>query len=340
MLTVDVIADHVRRLHMGRARDIAAYWLEEPASRSELAQQLSSRLASLPILVATVPKGAFDDPNGVIDDLSRLIEDNSGWFTEVNRNSIIRDEKFSFVLLSKRPLGVPQISSPVTLPDWFPLWPGKLLLVRIQSITESIDISIGSSEVPISEVNSSMHALEGALGFRLLQVFRRAPALSARLRARLQASKVSGDVATLVANSQAALAKLAPGDFRPGGGINSTYIVSQLFRLWWESSHNELHALSADLAQALDIHANSNCPAQFCLASMLTRTVKPKLSETPPGVTFSRNALVSLAHSIQFTNAAHHGGDYPNFPAVLTISYAQDLARSCRSAADCLSSLT
>ncbi len=340
MLSADVIAEHLRRLHLERSQDIAAYWLEEATSRSELASQLSQRLADLPIVVASVPKGAFDDPNGIIDDLSKLVDENHSWFTEENRKLIIDTQKFSLVLLSKRPLGLPQISSPVTLPDWFPMWPSRLLTVKIRSVTDSIDISIGSSEIPVPAINASMHALENALGRRLLSVHQRSSGSHAKLRARLQASKASGDIAALASASQGLIAKTEPGDFRPGGAVTSTYLVSHLFRLWWESSHSALHALSSDLAEALDINGKTACPAQFSLASLLTRTVKPKLSETPPGVTFSRNMVVSIAHSIQLTNAAHHGGDYPNFPALLTISYAQDLARSCRSAADALSSLT
>jgi len=41
-----------------------------------------------------------------------------------------------------------------------------------------------------------------------------------------------------------------------------------------------------------------------------------------------------LSHAIQFTNAVHHAGDYPNFPALLTIAWARDIARSCKAAAD------
>lgn len=339
MLSTQVIAEHLRRLHLERTQDIAAYWLEEATSRSELASQLSQRLVDLAILVVTVPKGAFDDPNGIIDDLSKVIEDNFGWFTEENRKLVIGTQKLSLVLLSKRPLGLPQISSPVTLPDWFPLWPSRLLTVKIQSITDSIDISIGSSSVPIPAINASMHALESELGRRLLTVHQRAPGLQSKLRGRLQASKASGDIAALASASQSLIAKTDPEDFRPGGAVTSTYVVSHLFRLWWESSQNDLHSLSSDLAEALEVNAPANCPAQFSLASLLTRTVKPKLADTPSGVTFSRNLVVSVAHSIQFTNAAHHGGDYPNFPALLTISYAHDLARSCRSAAEALSRL-
>ena len=296
-------------------------------------------MAGLPILTAAVQKGSFDDPNGIIDDLAKLISDHSEWFGDGNRVAIIKEEKFSLVLVSKRALGVPQISSPVTLPDWFPLWPSRLLTIKIQSITDLVDISVGSPDVPVGHLNESLYLLEVALCARFLSVFQRTPAVSAKLLVRGGGSKGPADLMGMVAQSEAGRGSGAPKDFRPGGGATSPYFVSYLFRQWWECSHKGIHALAVDISDALGIHSGSKIEAQYSLASLLTRTVKPKLSDTPPGVTFARNALVSLSHSIQFTNAAHHGGDYPNFPAVLTITYAQDLARSCRCAADALALL-
>ncbi|QPF76185.1 hypothetical protein G8A07_26835 [Roseateles sp. DAIF2] len=339
MMNVQVIADYLRNLHVQRDVAVAAYWLEEAASRSELVSQLSALLSDLPVLIAAVPKGAFDDPNGIIDDLAKTISDNAEWFGEEKRTAITRDEKFSLVLVSKRALDVPQLSSPVTLPDWFPQWPGELLTVTIKSVTDAIDISFASADIPVASINASLHALESALCARLDSVLRRAPTAAASLRARLGGSKGPVDLIQLISQSEEKRRSVAPADFRPGGSASGEYLVSRLFSQWWECSHKDLHRLAVDIAEALDIHTGSKVEAQHSLASLLTRTVRPKLAETPPGVTLARNAIVSLAHAIQFTNAVHHAGDYPNFPAALTISYAKDLSRSCKRAADALSTL-
>jgi hypothetical protein len=339
MLNTQVIADYVKSLHQSRNAEIGAYWLEETSSRAELVSQLGVALDGLPILTVAVPKGAFDDPNGIPDDLAQVIEAQLAWFSEKNRAAIINEQKFSMVLISKRPLGLPQIGSPVTLPEWFPLWPNKLLMVTIQSITDSVDISVGSSDVPIAQMNASLHALEAAISARLLSVFQRTPAASAKLCARFGGSKGPANLIAMVATSDTGRNQGAPEEFRPGGAATSAFLVSHLFRQWWDSSHGKLHDLSIDIANALDVHTSSRIQAQYSLASLLTRSKNPPLATTPAGVIFARNALISLSHSIQFTNAAYHCGDYPNFPALLTISYAKDLARSCRSAADALSSL-
>lgn len=334
MLSTRTLSDYIRRLHTERAAGIAAYWLEETGSRSELAHALSQDLSDLAVMPATVKGGDFDDANGIIDDLARTIEANRSWFTEQMRNAVIRDQKFSLALISKAPLGVPQLSSPVALPDWFPAWPDRLITVNITSIAHSIDLSLASPDIPITLINSALFNLERSLCERLDAVRSTDAGKLAPLFARAGGSKGAPDSEKLLSRAMEETIARSPEDFRPGGGADSPHMVSMLFRLWWECSPGNLHDLAKLLAEALDIVDDTTVQAQYSLGSLLTRTTRPLPSKTPPGVMFARNALVSLSHAIQFTNATHHASDYPNFPAMLTIAYARDIARSCKAAAD------
>lgn len=334
MLSNRTLSDYIRRLHTDRSEGIAAYWLEETGSRSELARALSHDLSDLAVMPAVVKGGDFDDANGIIDDLARTMEANRSWFTEQMRSAVIRDQKFSLALISKAPLGVPQLSSPVALPDWFPAWPERLITVKITSIAHSIDLSLASPDVPIALINSALLDLERALCERLDTVRASDPSKLERLFQRAGGSGGGLDPSKLITKAKTEASACSPDDFRPGGGADSPHVVSMLFRLWWDCSPGSLHDLAKMLAEALDIADNTAVHAQHSLGSLLTRTTRPPPSKTPPGVMFARNALVSLSHAIQFTNAAHHAGDYPNFPAMLTIAYARDIARSCKAAAD------
>lgn len=334
MLSARTLSDYIRRLHMERADGIAAYWLEETGSRSELARALSQDLSDLAVMPAIVKGGDFDDANGIIDDLARTIEGNRSWFTDQMRQAVIRDQKFSLALISKAPLGVPQLSSPVALPDWFPAWPERLITVNITSIAHSIDLSLASPDVPMSLINGALLDLERALCDRLDAVRISDPGRLTGLFARAGGGGGTLDHSKLIPKARAEASARSPDDFRPGGGADSPHIVSMLFRLWWDCSPGNLHDLAKLLAEALNVAHETTLQAQYSLGSLLTRTTRPPPSKTPPGVMFARNALVSLSHAIQFTNAAHHAGDYPNFPAMLTITYARDIARSCKAAAD------
>jgi len=334
MLSPHTLSDYIGRLHRERPEGVAAYWVEETGSRTELARSLGQHLAELAVMPAIVRGGDFDDANGVIDDLARTIEGNQSWFTAQMRQAIIRDQKFSLVLISKAPLGVPQLSSPVALPDWFPAWPERLITVNISSITHSIDLSLASPDVPISLINSSLLDLERALCNRLQAVLASDSKKLAGLLVRIGGSGSAPSPENLLTKACSEAAACSPDEFRPGGSADSPHLVSILFRLWWGCSPGNLHELSKSLAEALDIACSTSIEPQYSLGSLLTRSTRPPPSKTPPGVTFARNVLVSLSHAIQFTNAAHHAGDYPNFPALLTIAYARDIARSCRAAAD------
>jgi hypothetical protein len=336
MLSTDTICDYIRRLHTERAAGIAAYWLEETDSRGDLSRALSQNLSDLAVMPAIVRRGNFDDANGVIDDLARTIEASRPWFSEQMRKVVIRDQKFSLALISKAPLGVPQLSSPVSLPDWFPAWPEQLITVKIISIAHSIDLSLASTDVPVALINSALLNLERSLCKRLDAVQSTNAAKLTALLVRAGGSGGAPDPTKFLSMARAAATASSPEDFRPGGGTESPHIVSMLFRLWWDCSPGKLHDLAKSLAEALDLANNTAIEAQYALGTLLTRTNRPPPSKTPPGVLFARNALVSLSHAIQFTNAVHHAGDYPNFPATLVIEYARDIARSCNSAADAI----
>lgn len=334
MLSTRTLSDYIRRLHTERSDGIAAYWVEENGSRNECARALSHDLSNIAVMPAIVRGGDFDDANGIIDDLARTIECNRAWFTEQMRSAVIRDQKFSLALISKAPLGVPQLSSPVTLPDWFPAWPERLITVNIRSISHSIDLSLASPDVPIAMINSALLDLERAVCARLNVVLSSDPEKLTQLFKRAGGSGGALDPVKLITKAKSAAETHSPDDFRPGGSAGSPHMVSMLFRLWWSCALDNLHELAKLLAEALDITDDANIQAQYSLGSLLTRTNKPLPSQTPPGVMFARNVLVSLSHAIQFTNAAHHAGDYPNFPAMLTIAYARDIAQSCKGAAD------
>ena len=137
MLNPSTIAELLRTSHRQQNEDIEAFWVESQGSRQGLVSELQALTNDLPILITTVGRNRFIDPDGIIDDLSLTILDNKDWFTPERRRLVIRDQKFCVVLVSKRSLGVPQLSSPVSLPDWFPVWPSRLLTANITSIYSS-----------------------------------------------------------------------------------------------------------------------------------------------------------------------------------------------------------
>lgn len=339
MLNPETIADSLIRFHQEQTEDIEAFWIESSTSRNELVSALDSLTEDLPILVATVAKGRFTDPDGVVDDLNVTILENEKWFTPLRRELIVRDEKFSIVLVSKRPLGVPQLSSPVELPDWFPLWPSRLLTANIKSASASITLSLASQDISEIAINTAMYELERALSTRLESVMQASAAAVNGLQVAIANHKdAPSSVAGLLASSKAAVQLRTGGEFRPGGGVGSDFIVSQLARLWRDCPPKDRESLATFAAQALGLDGSTVIDLQFSLMSLLTRG-RENLAETPTGITFCRNLMGIVSDAVQFINARHHADEFPEFPAILTVGFATELAISCRKAAHSIAGL-
>lgn len=339
MLSPTTIAGSLQEFHRQQDEDIEAFWIESSGSRQQLATDLQALVAGRPILVTTVGRDRFIDPNGITDDLSLTIQENEAWFTRERREWVIRDQKFSIVLVSKRPLGVPQISSPVSLPDWFPLWPGRLLTANITSIFSSITLSLASHEIPEAAINNALFALEQSLCNRLETVFGSAPSASLQLMT-VVASNTSApaSLVELITTSKQGSQSRTGDEFRPGGAIDSGFIVSHLARIWRDSPPKDRQKLAEYAAEALGLSDESAIDIQFSLTALLTRG-KEKFPTVPAHVTFSRNLMVTISDVVQFVNGIHHADEFPQFPAVLTITFATELASSCRKAARTIAEL-
>lgn len=339
MLSPPTITDSLIRFHQQQTEDIEAFWVESSGSRQQLVPELQALTEGRPILVTTVGSGRFADPDGIVDDLSLTIQENEAWFTPARRELIIRDQKFSIVLVSKRPLGVPQLSSPVSLPDWFPLWPSRLLTANIKSVFSSITLSLASSDIPEAAINNALFMLEHATSNRLAAVLQSTPTAANQLMAAIANSpSAPASIAGLVASSKAGCQLRTGDEFRPGGAGDSDFIVSQLARVWRDCPPKDRQKLATHAADALGLSDASAIDTQFSLMSLLTRG-KEKLPTTPARITFCRNLLGTVSDVVQFINGRHHADEFPQFPAVLTITFATELANSCRRAARTISQL-
>lgn len=339
MLSPSTIADSLLRFHRQQTDDIEAFWIESVGSRQQLATEIQALVEGLPILVTIVPRNRFDDPDGIVDDLSLTIQENETWFTPARREQIIRYQKFTIVLVSKRPLGVPQLSSPVSLPDWFPLWPGRLLMTNVKSAIPSITLSLASSDIPEAAINNAFFALEQSLCNRLDTVLQSTPSAADRLMTTV-ASNVSApaNIIGLVASSKLGLQSRSGDEFRPGAAVGSGFIVSQLARVWRDCPPKDRQQLASHAAEALGLSGSEAIAVQLSLTTLLTRG-KEKFSEVPAHVVFSRNLMVTVSDVVQFINGIHHADEFPQFPAVLTINFAKELASLCRNAAQTLGQL-
>jgi hypothetical protein len=331
MLSTDTIAESLLQLHLQQVEKIEVFWIEVTSSRQQLIQDLTERLGRHPIMVAQVARDRFQDPNGVCDDLNLTIQENQHWCTQEARELVAAHQRFSLVLVSKRPLTIPQLSSPVALPDWFPQWPGEILIANVQSVFPKITLSLASPDIPQDAINSALFELEQAICHRLQAVVQLTPNAADALMREIGTGKAPTTVANLIASSERDRQSRSGIEFRPGGSVESGFIVSHLARVWRDCTPKNRYDLSSHAAAAMGLSAASGVDAQYSLSALLSRG-KENFTKTPAHITFSRNLLVTLSDVVQFVNGIHHADEFPQFPAVLTITFAKNLAASCRAA--------
>jgi hypothetical protein len=340
MLSSDTIAASLINFHHQQTEKIEVFWIESTSSRQQMLEELAKRFTELPILVARVNRDRFNDPNGVSDDLNLTIIENKDWFTAKVREQVINCQKFSLVLISKSPLSIPQSSSPVTLPDWFPQWPCEILTAEVKSVFAAITLSLGSPDIPHLAINSAFFKLEQALCSRLNMIAQLDPSAANAMMATINAAGggVPPSITDLVARSSQGIRVRSSSEFRPGGSKNSDFIVSQFARVWRDCCPTNRQTLATDVSVALGLNSTSGVYPQYSLMALLTRG-KESFSTTPSHITFSRNLLVTISDVVQFVNGIHHTDEFPQFPAMLTITFAKDLAISCDVASLTLSQL-
>ena len=325
MIPVVKLCEFLREQFKEASDGIVAYWLQTPTSRSALCEEILGATTDVPVLPVAVDGGEFLDPDGVMDALSQVLIRQKNWFTGVRREQIARERRLIIVLVSYRSLGL-QISSPVTLPEWFPAWPGHNLMCKIHDLGSEVNSLISDPDLPIPTLRSALWSLERALRDRIGMQHEKDSRACDSLWARIKSEKLSESIDSLLADSKRAESEISdPKMFRPGASDNR-FVVSRLFRLWLKASPDELHKIATSLANALGLDDTASVPREFSFAALLARPPSPKLSDTSNSVVLCRSAVTSMAHAMQLSTAAAHAADYPRFPYVL-ISEMREISR-------------
>lgn len=320
-ITPNVLADAIRRRLASAPCDVSAYWMHVAGDRDAYARALEEELAAEPIVVVVVRDARFTNPNALLSDFVELLAQSKDLCVRRLRDGC---RKCAFVLLSRTELTIPQISSPVELPPWFPVGGGTTLEMRIEDLSWTADASLAVAEVRVGALCEALFDLEETLLRRIAGILerdhRRTNALLEIVR-RDSTETLSGILATAV-NHQAGVT--TPEAFRPSLRDGRSF-VARLWSVVQERTAEQLKSPSKGLADALDLPEELSGPWHESLVSVMRR---PSGGEVPPRLRFARNLLVSIAEACQLITAAAHADAYGHYPVVLLRSCSFDLVRS------------
>lgn len=298
-----------------------AYWYRVVGDRHAYAAELGAELASDPVVVLQVRDVRFDNPNALLDDLIALVERNRQACVGTIRQG--STDRCAVVLLARTELNLPHVSSPVQLPDWFPVSGGTVVSTRIVDVTWVATAPLNCSEACVPELSAALFRLERVLGARLAYTHGRDRATTNALLDHIR-NDSSESFAEILASATGSIDSVTnPEGYRPSLKT-AQGVVPRLWRCAQTQNPDSLGRVAKALATALQLPAEASWPHET-LATVLRRpTNRVKHLERR----FAFNLITTVAAAAQFTTAAAHADDYPALPVALIRAVSYDLRRS------------
>jgi hypothetical protein len=324
----DVLAATIRERMARSVSELSAYWIQVKASRTAYAADLREKLADDPVAVITVNDRGFDIANAVLSDLVRLLNQYQS-MCEAAFRSRPRRSGLGIVLVALGPLSVPQLSSAVPLPGWFPIHPGEVITLVIEDLTWTADVSLNDLETTkVDELCERLYELEGALLARLAEAYGKDESCGTGFFAAIKRGKHEDYARLLETFRRQHKAVGSPTGFRPSRKEGGS-LTARLWTLVQGEAPDKLSPLAEKLASALAMGGDMGPSWYESLAAVIRR---PTSREGWDAVRFAGDLLVTVAVSCQFVTAAAHAGEYRSYPVPLLVSFSYDLRRSLLSA--------
>ena len=289
--------------------------------REGYADALSSELRDDAVVVLVLRDERFDHPNALLADFVEVVDGRR----EVCEERFGGDcRKCGFILLSRVELAMPQIASPVILPEWFPIAGGKSMTISIEDLTWRADAPMAAGEVRVDEIRDRLFELDQTLVERIRDVTVADHQLTCGFGEliRSEDGEKLTDVLSAAAEYHRAIAN--PSMFRPSLREKRSLVA----RVWAVAQTRQLEDMkvpSKALADALGLPDSVEMDWHESIFSVLRR---PASGEYDSRLRFSRNLFAAVATACQFTTAAAHSDQYSRYPIVLLRATSYDLRRA------------
>ena len=320
------VVDEIRRRRESSdaAPGLSVYWVRLSESRDDFESELRQMRGEWPIVpwILRTP-GVFRDPNSVMNDVADVLENARNDIVGVAANARNKNG-VDLVLISRTDLRLAITSSPILLPDWFPVVPGQTVTARINDLTWSVRVSVSDGVVACDEIQRILHELDMAMVVRLQDAqradHRRIQALWAAIR-----RESEPDVGSTLAGIRATLGEIEnPAGFRPSTTRNPT-VVGRIWHLANKTSPDRLRRKAKGLANAL--HASQLRLDDSVDNSLLVVLNRPSEPIGDMETRWCFQLIVTLRSACQMVTAAAHADEYPRFPDILLRATSLDLRR-------------
>ena len=173
MLTAHHVVDAIERQQRTGREPVRFYWValtaeETGPDRERFKSDLRAVAAGYPLQPVVLRTHGFRDPNAVMNDLATVVEGARDDLLEFGmREQIVERGFVDIVLISRREFGLAITSSPLQLPEWFPVSPSESVTAKVTDLTWSADVALSAPEARLGDLRRLLHELDGVLLSRL-----------------------------------------------------------------------------------------------------------------------------------------------------------------------------
>lgn len=281
-------------------------------------RQLTSAEAVCSIALRTE---RFKHPDTVMDDLAKTLGEVKSDVLAL-KERVEKTGSLDVVVVSRSSFELAVNTSPLNLPEWFPVSPGQVVNASVTDLTLRV-------EVPLSQVGTGeLCRLLYELDCGLLR----------RIKAELDANRHSVEVfldecrgKTKRAASYEELIGVAeeklgdvrnPRDYRPSTAKHPT-LVGHIWRIANRKSAYDLGKTAENLARAVRMES---AKVDGSREALLTALARPNLPGIEARCAF--NVIMSVQGACRLITAAAHADRYGRYPAWLLRSLSLDLRMS------------
>ena len=318
------VVDHIAQ-QSSSLQALNVYWLRLSGDRDQFAKELKYIRANVVVVPWILRTPAFNDPNMVMNDvldiLSKAKKD-----VLVLAKSNRKVDQINLVVLSRRELRLAVTSSPITLPDWFPIEPSHTVTARIEDLTWNVSVPISDEATSIGDLQRHLYEIDLALVERICFAYKESHNNVQSLWSHLY-PKDRPNIATELEQFRKNLIKVAnPARFRPSRQIPTA--VGCIWETAGRKTPEELGRTANALLRGLHIKRRIG-EYRPPLIAILNRPTNPIRDVY---IWWAYCLIVSIRYSCQLVTAAAHSDEYPSFPIVMLRSTSLDVRKFLSSA--------
>lgn len=309
------IIELINSIPWHEGRRVRSVWLKlDSISRREFRSKIEDVNFDHSIIPIIVEAHYFQTSNSLLSDLSKSIEANRELLSKIESDTKL----ITIVLLSKDSLKIPQISSPITFPDWFPILAGKEDVIYLHDLHQSAQVSLlNSSDIKIEQISGIIFEIEWKLVSRM-----KANGATSQIQSLL--SKTHGDginAKALLDQFDTHINNIPSSASYRLNAKNKESLLCSLISTILKSSADEMTGLAKKLSLAFDCHTETNIKP-----TMMGVMMRPTQKQDQIVQNF-HSLLIGLFQAYQLMNAAAHAAEYPSYPVDLVESTSRDLVR-------------